>query len=312
MSLLNELIENTMNNSAPAVETPQAEIITLPVSNPVVEQSPIIGTDYAGKEYKMFSVESAPIEGPYGTLEGKQGLFVNKQNINIVSDRYEVHQPAEVLNQFNQVAEKTGLQVNRVLPNPKNGGLLISAKYGDAVNFNGDSHDINLVFYTSHCGKYKTFLTLDTLRMACFNQLPALYRNQQRFIFSEKHYKNALDIEVIGKTLEGIPTSLEAHAETLEILGQKSFDFDSFVDLYKQHYKLNSEQKQYQTKLDKIKSVYYNAPGQQHLGENAYKALQAVTYMNTHEGRNTSMKEENSLIKGGNDSLVFVEELLEA
>lgn len=261
------------------------------------------------KDLNMFEVKEHPIESEYGVISGKKGIFVNRRNINIVSDRYEVHQPSEFLRTFNDVAKTTGLEVNRVMPNEHNGGLLLSAKFA-SQKIAGEDHDINLVFYTSHCGKYPTFLTLDTLRLACFNQLPVLYRNKSRFIFSEKHYRNALDMNLVKEALEYIPESISIHDHKMEQLKETKLSLDDFLDIWVDHYKVNKESKQFQTKVDKVKATYYNAPGQKQLHESGYKALQAMTFMTTHEGRDTKMKTETAFVKGGNDSLNWVEELL--
>lgn len=262
-------------------------------------------------EHNLFNVDSLTLNtNEHGIVPKKRGLFVNGNCINIVSDRYEVHQPSEIYQRFVNVAEQSNLTVNRVLPNPNNGGLLLSAKY-DSVQLRGEQHDVNLTFYTSHDGKYKTFLTLDLLRMACYNQIPTLYANKSRFIFAEKHYQNALNLDLIEDILAHIPETLQSYVEKMEMLGDMSINFDTFAEMYREHYKIKTEQKQYQSKMDKLASVYYNAPGQNiiHSGT-GYKAFQAVTYLNTHEIKNTAMIEENRLIKNGNDSLNFMDKLL--
>jgi hypothetical protein len=197
-----------------------------------------------------------------------------------------------------------------VLTNPSNGGLLLSAKYAD-MKIAGDDSKINLTFYTSHCGKYKSILTLDALRLACFNQVPVLYRNKGRWLVAEKHYKNALDIDSIGKLLSHIPESINAHNERMEKLKDVKLGLDDFIQMWENHYKLKKEQKQYDSKIAKLKSTYFAAPGQDICpAESAYKAFQCVTYNNTHEGRNTAMRLENAFFKGGDDSLEWMEELL--
>lgn len=277
----------------------------------LIRPASTVATVEKATDFDLFTVDTLPISGPYGEIAGKRGIFVGNNCVNIVSDRYSVHQPREIYQRFANVAEQSNLEVNRVISNRKNGGLLLSAKY-DNVQILGESHDVNLTFYTSHCGKYKTFLTLDLLRIACFNQVPALYANKSRFIFAEKHYQNSLDLDLIQQIIAGIPAAIEDYSATAESLIENKFSFESFAELYREHYNLRKEQKQFDSKLEKIKNIYYNAPGQRHLDNSAYKAYQAVTYFNTHEGRNTYMKEENAYIKGGNDSLKFRDLLLAA
>lgn len=300
-----------MNNVISLFDTPNTgaqEIIT-PVQD-VVEEVPFV--DYAGRSQKMFDVESHDISSPYGIIEGKKGLFVNEQNINIVSDKYEVVQPRQVFETFTDIADRSGLEINRTLLNPKNGGLMVSARF-DNLKIMGDDHDVNVVFYTSHCGRYKTFLTLDILRLACFNQAPALYKNKDRFIFAEKHYKNALDINMLGGALENIPASVEAFNTKMELLGEKSMNCEQFVEWYVDQLKLDKESKQYDTKVQKFRETYKYATGQREIrSESAWKAFNAVTYINTHEGRNSTYKAENALLKGGDDTIKRLDALLTA
>ena len=258
--------------------------------------------DYQGKANDFFTVDNLPLTSPRGTVANKRGIFVGNNCINVVSPSYEVHQPLDVYKTFLNVAESTGLEVKRVLNNPVNGGLLISAEYSQCKII-GEDHAVNLTFYTSHCGKYKTFLTLDLLRIACFNQTPVLYKNKDRHIFAEKHYRNALDISLIESTLEGIPASIEAYNTQCELLEDTVMSWEDFVEYYIEANKVNREAKQFQTKIDKLKAIYCNAPGQRELGANQYKAYNAVTYMNTHEGRETALKQERVYLQGSADSI---------
>lgn len=300
LNLLDTVIKNTQNPAISNGSANDENVATLETH-----------ADYYGRKYDLFDVEEHRLNSEYGEIPGKKGIFVNEKNINIVSDRYEIHQPKDIAAQFHKATQESGLTVNRCIANPHNGGLLLSASYAKQ-RIAGDEHDVNITFYTSHDGKYKTFLSLDTLRIACFNQLPALYRNKKRFIFSEKHYKNALNIETLAEVLDHIPASIAAHSEKLNALKSVRLSLDNFVEMFIEKYKLKGEQKQFQNKIDTLKSTYYNAPGQDIApNHSAYKALQAVTYKNTHEGRNTELREENRLVKGGNDSLEWVEELLE-
>ena len=75
---------------------------------------------------------------------------------------------------------------------------------------------------------------------------------------------------------------------------------------------LDESQKQFDSKMQKFRDIYFHAEGQKHLAQNAYKAFQAITYENTHSGKNTPMSVENALIGGGNDSLLWLDNLLTA
>ncbi len=258
----------------------------------------------------IFTVESAPIHGPYGVIPGKKGLFVDGDNINIVSNKYEIVQPKEVLATFEHVAEKSGLVMNGYRANPKNGGLMIRAKFQDLA-IRGEQHEIGLTFYTSHCGTYKTFLTLDASRILCANQVPMLYRNKQRHIFAEKHYQNALSMLTIERAIAHIPESIQAYAEKAEILEQKKLSLGDFLDLWVAQNKLDPKQKQFDSKIAKMRAMYNNGKGQSGLSETAYKAYQAITFANTHDVKDTDMLFENVLTKKSDNSLQWLDLLLE-
>lgn len=268
-------------------------------------------TDYKGQPQTVMPVVSKPIHTDLGEIPNKKALLVGDKCINIVSDKYEIHQPSDIFDQFQKVSNKFGLEIRKTVFNPNNGGLLISARY-DQTNFVGDDHDVNLTFYTSHCGKFKTFLTMDMLRIACMNQVPALYRENDRHIFAEKHYRNSLNVDLFGELLADLPTAINTHNEMMEIMRSTSFRRDDFVEFAKDHWKLKKEQAQYESKINKLVSAYNNAPGQSQLEDSVYKAYNAVTYINTHEVRNTPMQNETVMVKNSQDSLKAMEELLAA
>lgn len=301
MSILNNILENTMHPAPVSVfDLPVAE---REETKPIVENK-------SSNVPQLFEVEKLPLSGPYGQID-KKGIFVKGKCINVVSDKYEIHQPQEIVDTFYKVVESHGLEVNRVIPNATNGGLLLSAKYADK-KIGGEDHTVNLTFFTAHDGKRKTFLSLDTLRIACFNQVPALYRNKSRWLFSEKHYANSLDMDLLGKLLTHVPESIEKHNEKIETLQNVKLSFSDFVGLWIDHYKQDKQAKQFNTKVEKLRSVYYNATGQRQVtNDTAYKAFNAMTFINTHDGRNTALKDQNSFIDGGNDSLEWMHELIE-
>lgn len=289
-----------------ALSSDSSLVATVPAPAP----QPINATDYKGTKQEAFEIIESPITGPYGTIEGKKGLFVNEKNINIVSNKYEIVQPNDVMQRFNEVAQASDLTINRTLLNPTNGGLMISALF-ETTKILGDDHHINLVFYTSHCGKYKTFLTLDTLRLACFNQVPALYKNKDRFIFAEKHYRNALDLNLVQETIANIPASVAAYNEKANILQDVRLSKADFVEWYIGQINLKETTKQFDSKVEQFKATYSQATGQGSLEDGTgWKALNAISFMNTHNGRNTANKAENTLLKGGDNTLKLMDSLL--
>ena len=292
------------NNNARAVAQPVIETPTMVAPTMTKE----LTHNYQNKGSEMFTVEKELISGPYGQIPNKRGIFVNEKCINVVSPTYKVHQPIEIAQKFFDVAESHGLEINRVINNPKNGGLLLSAKY-DQCKILGENHDINFTFYTSHCGQFRTFMSCDLLRIACENQVPTLFANKSRWIMNEKHY-SPLDIDSVGEALITIPEVIYAYEKKAAQLKDMQFSIDDFIQFYIDSYKVNTEAKRFSDKVEKLKDVYYNAVGQREHGANGYKAFQAITFMNTHEIKKTAMIEENRFIKNGNDSLTQLDRLL--
>lgn len=291
--------------------TKTVQTVAAPVQTVAPQIAPPATKKPAIDSASIFSVDAKPISSEHGVIPGKKGIFVGNHCVNIVSKSYEIHQPSEILEAFESVAAKSGLSINRIVTNPENGGLLIGAKYGDCKVMN-ESHDINLSFYTSHCGKYKTFLTLDLLRIACMNQVPVLYKNKERHIISEKHYRHALDIAAMQRCIEGIPDSIAAFSNNAEVLQQKSLSFSAFLDLYVKHYKQDTAATRWDSKVQKLREIYFSAPGQKGLKDTGYKAFQAITFANTHDLRETKYKNETVIGRASDDSLAFMRALLAA
>jgi hypothetical protein len=235
----------------------------------------------------------------------KREIVVNGK----VSDSYEIHSPKEIAEAFERVASKTQLEIQKVITNPHNGGLMISAKY-DSVQFAGDDHDVNIVFFTSHCGKYKTFLTLQALRLQCMNQAPILSKGKDKHIFAEKHYKNSLDIALFENLLSGVPQSVTMYNARVENLLDGKMSYSDFAEWYIEHNKINREAKQFDTNMSKVKEAYFHNDNSKIADGTMYRAFHAITWLNTHGGRNTKFAEEQRLTTKASNSQKAMDSLL--
>lgn len=278
---------------------------------PIVQREAPQAAPVAANEPELFTVDKRRAMTVLGPLEGRNVLMVGERciNPNMVSDNYEVHQPKDIYRAFANVATKTGLTIGGVLQSPTIGGLIITAKYG-STKILGEDHDIHFTLFTSHDGKNRTILTLDSLRMACFNQIPILQSNQKRHIISEKHFRNALDINVLEAAIENTPNNVEAYAEKADVLINSRLPFNIFLDMYAEENNINTENPAFDKKAARIKEIYYSGKGQNIIPDNTgYKALQAITYMNTHELRETSNSNVNRHIKKADNSCQMIETL---
>ena len=209
----------------------------------------------------------------------RKALYVDDQCINIVSNRYKVVQPTEVVKTFESVS---GLTVTNQLTNRNTGGLFLSSTI-ETKALCGEDHKIDVVFYTGHNGMYKTFLSMQAMRIACFNQLPAIAGNEDLFLISEKHFYD-FDFKKLKKTLEGLPLHLSNFQVQYEMLKDIKYTRDQFLKDFIKFFKVQEEQKDKVS--EKVVDMYQFAQGQDVLtNDSAYKAFQAVTYHLTHNGR---------------------------
>jgi len=272
-------------------------------------------------DMKFFEVSRQPV-----TLEGTDILVPRKNAITVngtptghmTSEKYAIHQPKNIYRSFQRVCKKTGLEIDRKRSflNPSNGGMILSAKYKTKMFDTGNKkerHDFNVVFYTAHDGKYKTFLTIDVLRLLCMNQAPALYRGKDNHVMSEKHYKNALKLSTLESRLEGIEQSVNMYQARMENLCDVKMTLADFKEFYIAHYKLDKESSHFDGKMETLEDVYYDAKGQSEIAnDTAYKAFNVITYLNTHKVSNTNGREENKLTVKAKDTSKVLRELLAA
>ena len=229
---------------------------------------------------------------------------------NTVSAKYEVHQPSDILSQFESVADATGLEIRHVLTNPLNASMLISARY-QGTQFLNEDHDVNVVFYTSHDSKYPTFLTLQALRIACLNQAPMLAKGGKRLI-SEKHYRGALDIERVGSVLESVPASVMMYGLQCEQLADSSMKRDQFVEWYAETRKLDPKSGRYDSTIRKVKDAY-DAPENSGVPTGTkYAGFHAITWLNTHGLSNSKFRDQNRITKAADDTEKMTRLLLAA
>tara|TARA_R110002126_G_scaffold192495_6_gene340668 strand:+ start:499 stop:1470 length:972 start_codon:yes stop_codon:yes gene_type:complete len=237
----------------------------------------------------------------------KKGLFVAEKCINIVADRYQVVQPNKVVEIFQNT---TGLTVDKILTNQNTGGLLLKSTLSNPF-LNGDEHRIDLTFYTGHNGQYKTFLSLQALRLACMNQLPALSKERGLWLMNEKHYQ-AFSFEKLQGIIETLPLQIANFTNQYNQLSDIKITKKDFLELFVEQYKVLNTKAGEKT-MKNISDVYSFATGQDTIvNDSAYKAYQAITYQNTHNGRNTANKVERDNITNMIDSQKWFGNLLSA
>lgn len=269
------------------------------------------GAYHGNQKTEMFDIIEEPIYtakkgvelGPQ--IPKKKALFVGQKCVNVVSDQYKVVQPSEIVKKFEETA---GITTDKIILNPNTGGLLLSAQVAT-----DNEHTHNLTFYTGHNGQYRTFLGLISLRLACFNQLPSLAGQQKdNYLVSAKHYHDNV-VDSIGECLDLVPEIIAKFAEKTAEMKDKKITLAQFVELYIADKKIKEDQKNKDKLINDLKGVYANAQGQALCAnDSAYKAYQAITYINTHNIRDSLNKLETQYINKPKDSFKWYDLLLAA
>jgi hypothetical protein len=282
---------------------------TSPTVDPITET-----TECKYKDFKTFDIAEKDLftidndTQVVTQIPKKKGLFVAEKCINIVADRYKVVQPNKVIEIFQNT---TGLTVDKILTNPNTGGLLLKSTLSNPF-LNGDEHRIDLTFYTGHNGQYRTFLSLQALRLACMNQLPALSKEKGLWLMNEKHYQS-FSFDKLEAIIETLPLQLANFTNQYNQLSDIKITKKDFLEMFVQQYKVLTDTKAGEKTINNISDVYSFAMGQSTItNDSAYKAYQAITFHNTHNGRNTANKVERDNITNMIDSQKWFGSLLTA
>jgi len=258
---------------------------------------------------RLFHVDTERLLRPNGDIIPKRkGIFVEDTCVNVVSDRYKVVQPNEIVDTFTSA---TGLTIDSMLTNKAKGSLLIKAFLANPY-IDGEEHRINLTFYTSHCGKYKTFLSMQALRMLCENQLPAITKDTGLYLMSSKHYSE-FNFQELADTLETLPLHMKNFKDQYVELKDVTLSKKQFLELFVEQFKINTNSTRGNNIIEAMRYNYDNARGQRECpSDSGYKAYQALTYHLTHNGRDTVNKMEQQNIENMKRCFTLREAIMEA
>ena len=286
------------------------------VNNPMVvvpQQTEVVKEPCKFEGFKTFEVEEKelytvdPITGVIDVIPSKKGLFVEGKNINITSDKYKVVQPNQVIETFRNT---TGLKIDNIITNTNTGGLLLKSTL-DNPFLSGEEHKIDLTFYTGHNGQHRTFLSLQALRMACMNQLPALSANKNLWLMNEKHY-STFNFDRLKSLIEELPLHITNFKNDYSKLHDVKVTKKQFLELFIQQFKIQTETKAGEKVINNISDVYSHAQGQSQItNDSAYKAYHALTYNLTHNGRDTANAMERGIKNNMEISHKFFDSLLQ-
>lgn len=291
------------NSSVIALPDARNNSSVFSTNNGNAEFIPAGAPDYAGAwKTKIFNIDEKPlfVEGSEIQVPNKKALLVNGKVINIVSDKYKVVQPSDVMRSFERT---TDLTIDAVLSNTHTGGLLIKSRMMNPT-INGEKHSIDLTFYTGHNGQYRTILSLQALRMLCMNQIPAISKNENLWLMNEKHYRD-FDLQKMESLMDQAGHALIEWKQEYTGLLDIPLTARQFIELWQEETKATDKA------VQKMADIYQFADGQSHLGESVYKAYQAITYDLSH-GRNSKIKMEKENINNMATAKDWLTKLFEA
>ena len=255
---------------------------------------------------KLFTIEESPISDVNGVIPGRKSLIINKKSINQVSEKYGIVQPRDVAQTFEKIS---GLSIDKLKMNPNTGGMLIGATL-ENTRIDGDAHNISLCFYTGHNSQYRTILTMQALRIACENQIPAMMADKSKFLISEKHYGD-FDFARMKSTIESLPARIAAFKEKYAALKDVHLTKSQFIDLFIEFNKTVESRRD--EVAAHIGNVYTSARGQDSLSDgNAYKAFQAITFDLTHNTRKCKNELEHHFMRNTATAEKWFERLIAA
>lgn len=106
-------------------------------------------------------------------IRGKKALIRSdtKDILSIVSDRYNVVQPKEVLEFFRDLVEDQGFKIHTAGVLKDGNRVWALAKTGKDFSINGDKVDGYLLLATSYDGKFSTTAQFTSIRVVCWNTL---------------------------------------------------------------------------------------------------------------------------------------------
>lgn len=287
-------MNNVLTFNRPAISTVPSTVVLegeyLPVGE---EKQSFMSHAFQIDERPIFSTDEngMPIQ-----IKNRKGLFVGNKNVNIVAPSYKIVQPADVIRTFENTS---GLTIDRVLTNHNTGAILLKSSLENPF-IDGEEHKIDLTFYTGHNGQYRTLLSLQALRVACFNQMPAIAGNKNLWLMSEKHY-SSFNLEHMQSIIEQLPLMIANFKNQYVALKDINLSKKDFLELFATHYKATDKA------IEKMSDVYSFARGQESLSDNGYKAYQAITYDLTHNGRNGKNGLEKDNIKSMTEAHKFMQ-----
>ena len=272
----------------------------------ITSQTPEAWATEASLDWKVDEHEVV-IDGK--VLEGNKALVNSSSGtvLNIVSDKYKVVQPLDMLNTFHLATEKTGFKMNRM--GCYGDGKVIWGRADMDASFavnNNDELNYYMYFVTSTDGSAATHSFISTMRAVCMNALNIA--SQDANIYMNVRHSKEYHVDEFGMRLNHLENATDEFEANIKTLAQSTFDGVSefrsiYTDLFgEKPSEAGRSQTMYSNKFDTAWNDVYTNPGVEFTNTfSLWNLLNAFTYNIDH--RNAARSDENAhrhtIMRGG-------------
>jgi len=172
-------------------------------------------------------VDGKAVEGSKALVNSDTGTVLN-----IVSDKYNVVQPIDMLDTFHHAVDRTGFKMDRMGVYGDGKVIWGRADMEQAFSLNGnDNIDYFMYFVTSTDGSTATHAFISTLRAACMNALNIA--SKQSDIGMKVFHRSEYDVHEFGSRLDYIDIATGEFEEKVSLLSDRQFDgYTGFNRIY--------------------------------------------------------------------------------
>jgi len=215
--------------------------------------------------------------------------------LSIVSNRYKIFQPGQVLEFFRDLTEQYGFKMETagcLLGGTKVWGL---AKVDDNIDLGGDVVKRYLLVATSYDASTPTIVKQTSVRVVCNNTLEVGLTSHTGKAFDSIAHNTFVDTDAI-KTKMVLDDNWSVFRDTLVKLAEKKMS-DSAAEMYfadiffdKMEETERAGSKAVQRRVDEMMSYFHRAPGNDlpSAQNTAWGAVNAMTYYTDHQAKSKS------------------------
>lgn len=275
------------------------------------------GFDWGVERKQLATIDGTPVEGKVALVNSKTG-----KPLGIVSDRYKVVQPIDMLDTFSIAVNRMGFTMETL--GMYNHGQIIWGRAAMHESFKVAANDeVNYYMYfaTSMDGSLATHAFISTLRVLCMNALNVAHKKAEMSL--NVRHSTDYSPSMFSDAAEGFTTAKEEFENKVRVL--KEYEFDSlqdfnhtFIELYDQLIEKEPEDdkklERWRRRVSNLYSYTMYSEGSREAGRTLWAILNGYTYMIDHESRCRSLEaaHKNSVFGiGSKKKSTFMDGLVE-